>query len=239
MKALEHFERALAIDPNHLDSLTLFIVQHTVDIGRLEFVESLIPKLIKMDPLSAFSVYIQIHFPWMAGNFDQALAACQRGAEYLPELPWWHLMPMYIHAWKGEYKHAFENADHLVRQWPEDPITSMAITFRHALRGEKQDAVDALSDDAITFLWNDPECPWMGAAIYALLEDRDESLRWIEHWIRSGSINYPLLAEQAPFFENLRSDRRFKRLMEEIKPKWERYEPRIDLTLIDPASDAR
>jgi hypothetical protein len=48
-------------------------------------------------------------------------------------------------------------------------------------------------------------------------------IKWLEHAINRGMINYPLLNDLDPFLENLRGEKRFKELMEKIKIEWENF----------------
>jgi len=96
----------------------------------------------------------------------------------------------------------------------------------------------ALSGGAKNYLWADPDLPWLVAGLYAVIGEKDEALRWLERAIDRGWINYPLFAEQDPFFENIRGDERFQRLMDRIKPEWERFQVGIDLSCFPPVSDA-
>jgi len=92
------------------------------------------------------------------------------------------------------------------------------------LCGEKKRALDILTAEAKKFFWNDPESPWIGASLYALLDEKEEAFRWLEHAIERGWINYPMFAERNPFLENIRGEPRFQRLMERVKYEWEHFE---------------
>jgi hypothetical protein len=46
----------------------------------------------------------------------------------------------------------------------------------------------------------------------------------MEKAVNIGFINYPMFAEKDPFFENIRSEPRFKKLMERVKHEWENFE---------------
>jgi len=49
-------------------------------------------------------------------------------------------------------------------------------------------------------------------------------MRWLEVAVDRGFINYPFLARHDPVFRLLRSEARFKRLLEVVRDRWERFE---------------
>lgn len=59
---------------------------------------------------------------------------------------------------------------------------------------------------------------------YALLDEKQKALDWLEIAIARGFINYPLLSKHDPFLESLRQKTRFKQLMETAKDAWESFE---------------
>ena len=79
-------------------------------------------------------------------------------------------------------------------------------------------------DETKEYVWADPELCWLGAGFYSLLDDKEEALRWLEHAIDRGWINYPLFAETDPFLENIRGEERFQQLMARVKYEWEHFE---------------
>ena len=71
----------------------------------------------------------------------------------------------------------------------------------------------------------DETASWLMARCYALLNDRQEAVAWLEHAaLDRGFINYPLLAEYDPALKHLRGDSRFENLMAQVKVRWERFE---------------
>ncbi|MFC2142164.1 hypothetical protein ACFLR7_04445 [Acidobacteriota bacterium] len=47
---------------------------------------------------------------------------------------------------------------------------------------------------------------------------------WIEHAVDIGMINLPFMTKYDPLLENIRGERRFKKLMERVKHEWESFE---------------
>jgi hypothetical protein len=64
---------------------------------------------------------------------------------------------------------------------------------------------------------------WM-AESYALINEINESIDWLEHGVTCGFINYLFLMEYDPFLANIRGEPRFKKLMERVKYEWEHFE---------------
>jgi tetratricopeptide (TPR) repeat protein len=60
------------------------------------------------------------------------------------------------------------------------------------------------------------------ASAYALMNDLDQSLKWLQFTADEGFPCYPLF-EKDPNLANLKGDRRFISLMTELKLQWERY----------------
>jgi hypothetical protein len=62
------------------------------------------------------------------------------------------------------------------------------------------------------------------AESYALIDEKNEAIDWVECAIKCGFINYPILVEYDPFLDNIRGEERFKKLMERAKYEWEHFD---------------
>jgi hypothetical protein len=69
--------------------------------------------------------------------------------------------------------------------------------------------------------------PEWAAGFLALVDVRDPALDWLEHWVDRGAINYPMLAHGDPLLQSLRREPRFQRLLDRVRPEWERFVPRF------------
>ena len=53
----------------------------------------------------------------------------------------------------------------------------------------------------------------------------ERALHWLAIAVDRGFINYPFLARHDPFFEGLRGQPRFQKLLETVRDRWEKFEP--------------
>ena len=98
------------------------------------------------------------------------------------------------------------------------------LFLKYALRGDKSKALGSLTDQTKEIVWDDLDGSWITADLYALINEKEQSLDWLEHMIDRGFINYPLFFKIDPFLENIRGEERFKKLMERVKHEWENFE---------------
>jgi serine/threonine protein kinase/cytochrome c-type biogenesis protein CcmH/NrfG len=228
LKAMGFFKKALAIDPKHHGSLSWLSLGYAWQAGKPSEAEKLARQLIEFDPMISFNHSILGFALWMEGKLDQAISSFERAERLEPE----SIIPTFwiviISVWKKDTKKAFDMVDHLVQEESTDMMratfTKFLIAFKHAWKGKTEEALSAMTDDLKVFAWNDPDFPWLWAGFYALVDERDEALRWLEHSILGGFINYPILNEKDPFLENIRSEPRFKKLLERVKQEWENFE---------------
>lgn len=164
----------------------------------------------------------------MQGELEEALSSFEKIAALEPESIIPKLWIVHVLAWMGQQRKALELVDQVTDLEPPDSIHQrffeLILFFKYAYEGNKSKAVQSLSEETKSYAWNDPELPWFGTECYALMDEKEEALRWLEQAIRRGWINYPLFAQHDPFLENIRGEERFKQLMKKVKYEWERFE---------------
>ena len=62
------------------------------------------------------------------------------------------------------------------------------------------------------------------ATFYSYLDDKEQSIDWLENAVDRGFINYPFLSEHDKLLRNIRGEERFKKLIEKVKHEWENFE---------------
>ena len=119
---------------------------------------------------------------------------------------------------------AFSIFDQLIQDYPEGFFSSLATFYSSALKNDAKQARNSVSEGLITTSETDEYYCLKLAEGYALINEKEEALDWLEKSANRGLINYPFLHEYDPFLENIRSEERFKRLMERVKREWENFE---------------
>jgi non-specific serine/threonine protein kinase len=225
VRAAQHFERALEIDPNHPGALAFLVVSYAFQVGRPSAADTFARRLVAVDPLSPLVMFVLAWHHWMSGRFDEALSTFNRALELEPDFVWASVFGVaYILMWQERRDEALEVLAPISHRDPRDSAAEWAILLESALAGDNAGVAEALSVDTRSFLWNDPDVlPFIGSA-YALAGATEEALIWLERAIERGWINYPLFTKQDPFYESIRGEERFKELMVGVKARWEAFE---------------
>ena len=121
----------------------------------------------------------------------------------------------------AEAKAVFEQ---LAQRLPEKNFGRLALFLAHALDGDKAEALRAVTPTMMEWLRWDPSLSFDMAIGYALINEKEKAIDWLETATRVGFINYPFLSEYDPLLENLRQEKRFLTLMEDVRSRWERFE---------------
>ncbi len=111
-----------------------------------------------------------------------------------------------------------------VKEPGEDSLSGFLIFLKYALKGETDKMNLVLTDELTKNLQADCQYSWHMASVYSYINERNESLKWLENAVNRGFINYPMLNDFDPLLENVRGSERFKKLMEQVKYEWENFE---------------
>jgi len=154
---------------------------------------------------------------------DLAIDAMRRAMLLNPEDRWLKFFTVRYLCWNKQLDEAFELIDQIVEENSRDVVAVLSLFSKYALIGKNKDALKELTKESKNYFWNDPDIPWFMSDYYSLINEKEEALKWLEHNINHGMINYPLLNEMDPFLENIRGEKRFKELMDKIKFEWEDF----------------
>ena len=95
---------------------------------------------------------------------------------------------------------------------------------KYAMLAQREKALECITPEVIaTARWVEYQSRLLAEG-YALLEETEESVTWLENAISFGFINYPYLIKHAPAFAKIRDDGRFQELMKRVKYRWKHFE---------------
>jgi non-specific serine/threonine protein kinase len=224
LKAFKSFQRSYELNPVDPDTLLWMIYILCYFLGRPTFAAPLVKKLLEIDPLIPNNQILAAWYHWVEGRFDIALEHSRKWYTKEPDsiIACWYLSILL--AWNTDYEGAYRLIDQMINKNPENTFSKLSLIFKYALQKKKNEALPLLSEEIKQYAWNDFGLPWFITDCYALIDEKEQSLKWIERAVEWGLINYPFISSLDPFLDNIRGEERFKKLMRQIKHQWENFE---------------
>ena len=158
------------------------------------------------------------------GRFSLAVDECRRWHERDPESQLAALFLGDALARNGRVDDAGTTFERLAARFPQTMFGQIGLFLGHALRGNKAQALEAVSSTSAEAARWDLQYSWEMATGYALIGERDQAIDWLTNATRRGLINYPFLSQHDPLLKSLRQEKRFTDLMEQVRSQWERFE---------------
>ena len=223
-EAYREFKRAYELNPSDPETLLWLFYILCFHLGQLSLVAPLMKKVMEIDPLTPVNNGLPGYYYFMEGDFNKALMYAKKWYEMEPDsvVARWYV-GLFM-ALNKEYKDAFIFIDNVYQENPEDFFSILLLILKFSLQKKRDEALALLTEEIKKATWNDFQLPWYIADCYALIDEKEQSLKWIERAIEWGLINYPFLSEGDPFLENIREEERFKKLMKKVKHEWENFE---------------
>jgi len=223
-EAFRDLQRAYMLNPSEPETILWLCYILSVHLGRISLAAPVLKRLLEIDPLTPFNQGIMAWVNLLGGHFGNAVKYMKEAYDMDTDNP---LIAWYVGLFMGmnkEYTEAFNFIDDVNKKNPENLFSKFSLLIKYSLQKEKGKVGKLLTKDIEQIAWNDFHLPWFFAECYALIEEKEESLRWLERAVEWGMINYPFLSEIDPFLKNIRGEERFKKLMERVKYEWENFE---------------
>ncbi len=222
-EAVGELRQTLSFDPNNADAM-LQLARVYASSGQITAASRLVKKLLAIDPLNTITYSLPGYLDILEGNFEKAPESYQKMFMMDPHNP----VSLWFYAWSlifaGRNEEAYALIDQLAEDAPGTVYASLGLFIKYALQGRKKDALKAvtpqlnISAKGVEYLSRDM------AHGYALIEEKEKALDWLENAVNRGFIAYSFLNDHDPFLENVRGEGRFKDLMERVKYEWEVFE---------------
>jgi len=101
----------------------------------------------------------------------------------------------------------------------------LAPAMACALRGERDELLRIMTPELRAAAEWDEIFAWWAGDCFALVNEADAAIDFIERAVEFGIINAPWLSQYEPFLASIRSEPRFGRVMEEVRKAWRAFEP--------------
>jgi tetratricopeptide (TPR) repeat protein len=216
--AIYHWTRAVELNPNDAYGMAMLGFQlaacgHDIDQAR-----GLLETAMELDPLTPVNHGALAWLHMFNGEFRKtidAMSAWQRELEeakspFLALFAWFY-------ATSGYFDQAYRIIDSFGRENPDHVMTELMSFLKHAWLGQKEQALEYVTDRLEKAAWwDDFYSLWMAEG-YALVGKHDDAFHWLDHAIDYGVTNVRFLEEHDAFLQNLRSDERFKILIDKAR----------------------
>ncbi len=217
-EALRHFWAALQLDPNNAEALLLLGYWRAAGGADLDGARRFLEKLTRVDPLTPLNKGALGWLHPFNGDFDAALegwADWQRECERVKSP--YRIFLAYLHAANGNVDEAVRLVDQVRTDSPQHSLTALGTLLKHAWLGEKEPALDAVPERIEQALKWDDLWSLLMAGGYAQLGESGRAIHWLEQAIDNGICNVAFLQDHEPFLQGLRTDDRFRTLMEKAE----------------------
>ncbi|HEY1342348.1 MAG TPA: tetratricopeptide repeat protein [Bryobacteraceae bacterium] len=212
--AEKHFQRALALNPNHA-------LAHMWYAGFLAYNRKRAPEALvearrarDLDPLSLIAHNTVGFVLYHAREFDAAIEQLRKVREMDPAFP-----PSYLHlglAWlqKRDYAQAVSALESAVKLSGDDPNIAADLAYALALSGKKEKALELLHDFEARSRRGENIAMALAIA-YTGLGDKELAFQWFDKAVEERQWLLTMLPTE-PLYDPLRSDPRFERLLRKL-----------------------
>lgn len=217
-------ERSLDTNPADPDALALLGYLCALR-GKNERAAQLLDECLDVDPLTPLNHCIPGFIAIMEGRNADALPHYRRFLEMDPKNPFAIWTWGYVLLRNGRVDEASEAVRELSSEHAGSALAQLGTALLHGVCGEPGAAREAVTDELRAAARNSELISRELTNCLALAGETDEALSWLENTVRIGNVNYPFWSRHNEWVAGLRTDARFKALMNEIKREWMSIEP--------------
>ena len=222
--AAHDYKQALVLDPNDPEAL-LWLGYHYAVSGRPDLARALMDRLQQVDPLTSINLTMYGMVAMFDGNYPEALTWTQRSVDIDSANPTPRMMHALMLAANGRREEGVAMLDAVAGDTSAMAWARLAPAMACALRGERAELLRIMTPELRAAAQWDEIFAWWAADCFALVNEAEAAIDFLERAVEFGFINAPWLSKYEPFLASLRSEPRFGRLMEKVRGAWRAFEP--------------
>jgi len=221
-KSIYDYNRVLSFDPNYAEVL-FWLSAWLAFLGKAPSAIPHYNRLTRIDPISILIHFLPSWFKLYEGKYEAAEETICDLYESNPEFLGIHWVYVYVNTYLSNYKKAISAIDKLGKEIPQNYLFKLFNVLKSALLGEESH-LGSLDSNLERWAKKDSSYSLAIAECYSITKEIEKAIEWLNLSINLGGINYPFLNEYDPLLKNIRSEERFKKLMERVKYEWENFQ---------------
>jgi eukaryotic-like serine/threonine-protein kinase len=226
-RAVENFKRALALESSNEDALWGLANVYSGYVGKPTEAKATIDQYSLAFPMKTLRQhYLRGWAQFFEGNFQEALGHLRvpriQGSEESRD-PASEFIYALTLSHCDSVGAALSVCSRVVNANPTSSLTGLFQLLRRAMQDDSTEADQPLPTAAQLTCKRDPQFSYFVGAILAKSGAREQAYSWLEIAVERGFINYAFW-QKDPFLSSIRSEDRFKKLIERVKYEWEHFE---------------
>jgi eukaryotic-like serine/threonine-protein kinase len=220
-QGVREMKRVLAADPNNAEALVSLVYAY-LTVGKPAAARPLIRQLLDVDPLTVVNHCLPGWANNDEGRFEEAVDAYRACYEMAPDNPLGRSLYGWTLAMVNRIDAALPILDGLAADLPGAPLGRLGLCLARALRHDEAGTLAAAESLTEAASWDDYFSVRL-AECYALIDEKDKALRWLENARRLG-VSYHVPLSNTWVTSSLHDDGRFHELIQRMKEQSERFE---------------
>jgi serine/threonine-protein kinase len=217
-EALPDLYRAYELWPGDINILTE-LCRFSNSSG-LQRHRPLAERCLLLDPLHFLPSMVMMVYHWVNGALGECVPRARRALSMTSRRSMVPLLTSMPLAAAGLKEEGADVLSELATDMRDTPLGLMAVHQLAGLRGDRAGVIAATTPAFEATLGNEFTA-FHAAESFALVGLVEEAVRFARLAVKRGFINYPFLAEHEPFLTEVRRTDEFKRLLDEVRPRWD------------------